>query len=469
MALVGVATLPLAYAFYRTIAGRTVALIATALLAFSGWHLFYSRVAIPPVTMIFCELVASLLLLAALRTRATWLFVAAGVALGAGIYSYNSYPYVAVGVAAFGVYWLATQRRQIDRRLMAQLALSAALALLVVVPMVRFAFTHDRYFDHARNTSIFKDYRYEHADFAGKVDVLLDSGRDFVRRSVFEAKFDDTDGVGVTPLLDPITAVLLGVGVLLALRRWRDPGLGLCLIMLVVLSLPGIFSVFRGVPRRAIGIVPFVTLLAALPLASLIDWTGERGRARYAAWGLAAACVAAVLAFTSYGYFHTFANDARVKDRTAWDLVQVTKYINSLPSGTFVYLESDEYPYSHETRRYLAPDYEGADLSDEFIEPSTARATPPATWVAYVFMGKYLDHLDAVQQRYPGGVAYQLVDDGATVFRAYHLPGTGEPPPPPNSRCEILRQYIDGAPPEQKPQFQQLFDRECGAQATPGP
>ncbi len=83
------------------VGGRTVALIATALLAFSEWHLHFSRLALPPVSMVFFQVLASLLLLAALRTRSLWLFVGTGVVLGLGIYTYNSYPYFAVGLAAF--------------------------------------------------------------------------------------------------------------------------------------------------------------------------------------------------------------------------------------------------------------------------------------------------------------------------------------------------------------------------------
>jgi hypothetical protein len=167
-------------------------------------------------------------------------------------------------------------------------------------------------------------------------------------------------------------------------------------------------------------------------------------------------------------YFVTFADDARVEDKFALDLVQVTEYINDLPDDTYVYLYSEEYPYRHETRRFLAPDYDGTDLSDEFIVPSVARATPPSTWVAYVFMGRYLDQIDAVETRYPGGVRFELSDNGKAVFRAYHLPGTGEAPEPVNARCEILRQYIEQAPDDQKAQFQQLFDEECGG-PTPAP
>ncbi len=524
MALLGAATLPLAYVFYRMVAGRTVALIALPLLAFSEWHLFFSRIALPPVSMVLFQVVVAILLFSSLKRRRWWLFLLTGAVLGLGVYTYSSYPYFAISIAIFMVYWLATNRSQVSRRLLGQLGLAAVVALLLVLPMFRFAMQHsDRYFEYPKDTAIFNDYRYENSGYIGKLDVLLDSGRDFVRYTVFDSKFDDTDGSGVGPMLDPVTAALLGLGILFALRRWRHPGLFFCLMMVVLLTLPGILTFSRGTSRRAIGVLPFLPLLAALPLAALIEWTTDKARARivgYAvavgslaivlllgitgylqgplAWilpvilvpGLAIlialneretvrghvrvvayavtiSCIAAVFAVSTHSYFSNFADDPRSAAVFGRDLVQASRYIDDLPTGTLVYFYSEDWSFEYEIRRYLAPGKQGVDLSDEFSIPSLERLPVRESWAAHVFIGGYLDQFELVSSRFPGGGLFEEADEhGATILRAYHLPGTGTPPEPIDLRCERLKETLSQllaaeVPVEELEQLERAISDEC--------
>src|SRR5262245_58081694 len=103
LALVGLAAVPLLYVFVRQGFGRAEAFFASAMLAVSYWHLFYSRVAhwsISYGTVLLAVLVCVLL---GMNTQRRWWFAAAGISLGLGFYTYNIFP---VAVFAVGVFLL---------------------------------------------------------------------------------------------------------------------------------------------------------------------------------------------------------------------------------------------------------------------------------------------------------------------------------------------------------------------------
>ncbi|MDP6107459.1 MAG: zinc ribbon domain-containing protein, partial [Candidatus Brocadiia bacterium] len=91
MALLGVATVPAAYLLLRLGFGRWVALFATVALVFSYWHLHYSRIAFMLISMPLFTTLAAGAVLWAIRSDRTLPWVAAGLLLGAGVYTYNGY------------------------------------------------------------------------------------------------------------------------------------------------------------------------------------------------------------------------------------------------------------------------------------------------------------------------------------------------------------------------------------------
>ena len=424
MALLATATLPLAYLLYRLVAGRPVALIGLALLTFSGWHLHYSRLALPPVVLPLFEVVTALLLLVALRAKRWWLFVLAGVPFGLGLYTYNGYPFFAIAVGIFLAGWLALNRREWTRTLGAHIALFMAVALLVGTPMFLYAANHqDQYFALARRDSLFNAEHYKAAEgLLGKADVILDSGKDFVQGAVFEAHFDGVDGSGTTgPMLDLVTSVALGLGILFALRRWRQPGITLALIVVLLLPWAGILTIGSGTYRRAIGVVPFVPLLAALPLAFLWEEGSKRGVRLAAGAGIILALLVGGVASSNLSsYFGSYEDHPDARWVFAADIAEASRYIDALPGDPYVYFYSGRWSFNYETRRYLAPDSEGEDRSNEF---GTFSLELDRTGdVVYVFLAPYLEQADEVERLFPGGTRFDSVNtDGTGRFRAYFL------------------------------------------------
>jgi len=231
IAVLGIMAIPLAYILFRQVDGRTTAIIGSTLLALSGWHLVFSRLAIPPVGVTTSELLASIVLLWALRSRMLWAFPIAGAVLALGLYVYNGYVYFLVGIGVLLVGWLASQRLAL-RRGIAGMGLLVLGFVLVAIPMLSFMQEHsDVHPGYGRRVSLFNSAQYEEASgLLGRADVLLDNGRDFVNVLVFE-------GAQGMPILAPATSVLLGLGALYALTRWREPGIALALVMLLLIPL----------------------------------------------------------------------------------------------------------------------------------------------------------------------------------------------------------------------------------------
>lgn len=421
MALLAIAAIPLAYFLFRAIDGKATAIIGSSLLALSGWHILFSRQAWPPVTMTTTALLSSLFLVLTLRSKTWWLFPLTGVVMALGLYMYNGYFYFLFGASVVLAGWLVAQRADLARAVLSLAVLSAAF-FLTALPMLAYIDEHqDTYFRYPRSTSIFNSVRYEGASgFLERADVVLDSGRDFVRLLVF-------DGARDIPMLAVATSVLVGLGFLYAVRRWREPGIALGLILFLLIPWaailnPGGASIML---RRAIGVTPFIAFLAALPLSAAL-------RSKYlAAPPLKALVLAAVVAaVASVGvtninfYFRDYATSLDAS--TNYEMVHASHFLAALPGDPYVYFYSTRWTFDYVVRQYLAPDLEGEDRSGSW--GSEFDLTPRHDRdIVYLFLGSFLDKSAEVERLYPGGEAIEFVDEHDTVvYRAYELPRTAD-------------------------------------------
>lgn len=129
-AVFGVLALPLVYLLARRIAGSTVALIATALLAMSPYHIWYSQEAKMYTMVVFLALVSTYALIMALEKNHRWWWVAY-----AAVTTLMFYTHVAT-ILVFGaqfLYAVATWKQWQDRR--RPWAIAIAVLTLPYVPI----------------------------------------------------------------------------------------------------------------------------------------------------------------------------------------------------------------------------------------------------------------------------------------------------------------------------------------------
>ncbi|MFN8643659.1 MAG: glycosyltransferase family 39 protein [Candidatus Binatia bacterium] len=286
--LVGIATLPIFYVFARAVAGQRLALLGLALLAVCGWHGVFSRVGwrmilVPPFAML-----ALLGLWTGLAGR-RWGWVLAGAAAAGAIYTYDAGRMVPPMVAVlFALAALATPARW-RHHLLGGLAMLLTFAL-VGAPMLSDAATHPQQFlGRASNLA------------GSSPEGLLGNLRTALL--MFSYRGNGNDFFIDEPLLEPLLAVLFGVGLLATLTRWRGGAERFLLGGFALALLPGILAVPNG--NRCITALPFVLLFCATGLGALADLAatalpGAAGRRAAALLVAAAIAVAGVETYRQY-------------------------------------------------------------------------------------------------------------------------------------------------------------------------
>ena len=425
MAILGIATIPAAYLLFRTAFGRWVALFGTAALVFSSWHLHYSRTAFMVISMPLMAALAAICLLWATRLMRPWQWLVAGVALGAGVYSYNSYPVFLVAVAL----WLTVQfvlRRREARDLLPRYGLLAAGAVLIALPLLQYILEHpDTYFSHFRQTSLLKDPAFEAAlGTSDKLRFLGQHALDTVRLLARHPEIDSVDGMGGRGARDPILAMLSYAGLAVCLYRWRSPAHLLALVTVFAgFTATFLTSGHSGDLRRSLIAVPMVYGVAGVGLVALMDVVRRFWPSFDQRWAIGVGSAALLLAATlnvRY-YFREFAG----LERTHWifvdDFVSSVRTAAAPPNPGPIYFYSPRWSYNYEPRQFLYPSMPGEDRSREFGTFSFDIEAPgPAT---FVLLPPYTSELPALAALHPGGQTTTVNDkDGKVRFTVYWLP-----------------------------------------------
>jgi 4-amino-4-deoxy-L-arabinose transferase-like glycosyltransferase len=434
MALFGIATIPLAYAAFATMFNRTVAAFASLLLAVMMWHLHLSRTGFMVVAWPFFEMAVLLALWHAMRLRSVALFGVAGALTGLGIYTYNAF-YLFIPLPFVAVLWtyVPWRRRAGRHRTLLHVATFVAAGLVVSIPMLQYIVNNPSdYRYHQKLVSLTNSDQWRDADgVAGHADLVWKRAVEWQDALINGDHADYGDGLATKhhPPVGRATFALMLAGTAVALWNWRKAEYAVVLAALVTMPWGALLTVGAGMSRRTMGLAPFVALLAALPLA----WAWQRllrasGRRRYAA-ALVLAVPAVLGGTTTYQYFGPVQDTAAMRFIYPYQMDAASHFIAGLPPGTTVYFFSSHWSFDYETRRFIAPRAAGVDRSREFRLASREITEDPIDLaadlsgdVAFVFLDSYLDQLDEVVGRYPGGAITETTKGEETLYRAYVLP-----------------------------------------------
>ena len=434
MALFGIATIPLAYAAFAAMFNRTTAAFAALLLAVMMWHLHLSRTGFMVVAWPFAEMAVLWALWHAMRLRSFALFVLAGVLTGLGVYTYNAF-YLFIPVPLTAMLWRYAplpRRRSWSWRSLAYAAVFALTAIAVSIPMVQYIVDHnDDYRFHQKLVSLTHSEQWREADTGERTHLIWSRADEFQDALINGNRVDLGDGLA-TRGNPPLGRLLLAgalIGLVIAIWNWRRAEYAAVLASVAIMPWGALLTVSDGLFRRTMGIVPFVALLAALPLA----WLWENmlrlpGRARYGALTVLI-LPAYVGGITVYQYFGPVQDDPEFQYIYPYQMDAASHYMAGLPPGTTVYFYSSHWSINYETRRFIAPAVRGVDRSREFRESSRVITEAALVLdaslnqnVAFVFLDAYVDELDPVVARYPGGTVTESDRDSETLYRAYYLP-----------------------------------------------
>lgn len=339
--------------------GRLAALLTATLVAVSYWHLVLSRMGL---RIVLTTAVVGLLLFflyRALRHNRRGDFLAAGLVTGLGLYTYQAtrmLPLVILaGVALALLQYPARQRLALIRNL----AALVLIALAAFIPLGGYALEFPQDFWRRTTSRVLGDaaIQAEGADatseqLANARAILLQLGENL--RNVllmFNVKGDVAwiNGAPGRPALDPWTGALFALGLVAWARRIQRQHSVLLLLLplaLVILLLPSALAL--SFPRenpshtRASGALPVTLMIAALPLALLVDQLRHTLRGRsgaICAAGLVLLCVLGALQTGQHRYFDEnlrYWRQATFDYSTAGQALASFVAINDAPGNAFV-------------------------------------------------------------------------------------------------------------------------------------
>lgn len=272
-AIMGVGAVLLTFLAAKEWFSMRVALVAAFFMAISPWALHLSRSGYQEVLLL---LIVPLLMLAAaraIRTNSAKWWVIAGVVLGIGFYTHVSYYAIVLLLLAVGTFAWFHYRRHL-KYLKQPLTIVALSTCLVLLPMFLFVLTNpSSFFDRSGELSLFDSARRE----GNIVYVLADNTADAAGMLHFRGDVNYGRNLGGEAQLNIFVGILLVLGIMLALKRWRDIRYAVLLLAMPVLALPVLLTVNADAPNSllAASVVPIIYILAAIGLIELYArWRG---------------------------------------------------------------------------------------------------------------------------------------------------------------------------------------------------
>jgi 4-amino-4-deoxy-L-arabinose transferase-like glycosyltransferase len=423
MAMLGILTIPATYVAARIMfPDRRVAIFSALLLALFSWHLVYSRIAFLVISWPLVEMLVVALLMLAIKRDEMRYYALGGLVLGLGVYTYNVYPLFALAIGIFLVLQLL-QRRVRRERMALGIGIALACGLLTAAPLIHYVMDEKNdYFAHHRVYSLMSQPEFKQATYAGKVKKVVSRTRDYLKLVVWGDHPDSVDATGRKATLDWLSLILVGAGVVMVLRRPRDPATQLLMVMLLMLPLGAILSIEASV-RRTLGLTPFLVMLMAQPLAGL--WRRAEvstGVTQKLVGGLLVVAVALFALFNVGQYFPDY-----TEDYAKWVFVEqdarASEYMAAYKGSPYVYFFSGRWSLNYETKRYLAPDVKGEDRSTQFAGPQINLTFDRSKDSLVMLLPPYTDMAQTMQDLYPDGQSYtQYNNDHEVMFTAIHLP-----------------------------------------------
>ncbi len=344
--VIGALTIPALYVLARHLFDRKTALVAAVLLVTFPPHYHFSRIGLNNIADPLFGTLAMAGLAAGLRCNRRLYFALGGAMLGLTQYFYEGGRLLFPLLALFwlGIGWLIWRphppRLPVRARLpLRALILAALAAVIVAVPIyytlvgiewplagrLSLAGLNDEYW-----AQLFTPEGLQKQSVRLAATLLIYVHR--AENSVFYG--------GETPLVLPVLAPLLLLGVLYVLRRWRQPGPLLLILWVIGTSLGNSLLVDSAASSRYVVIFPALVLFIAVGIRYLLPllWPvrGERFR-RWVLVGLVA--LISVVHVTYYFGPHLDVYNRQV--RPNMDIIDAMLRAADFPQETLTFLVSD--------------------------------------------------------------------------------------------------------------------------------
>ena len=279
-AIIGILTVVSAYLLVRRMFSARVALLASGWLSISLWHVIFSRTGLRSVSLPLFLAVGFYCLWRGLEgvsaqaatkrssplptsvspRPAIW-FALGGIVIGLSLYAYSVARFAPLVILALALY-LALMHRGLLPNALLGLAVALALATMVFLPEGLFFLRHpESFLERAQDVWAFNPALHQ----GNPGQALFDSA---IRSLGMFAIVGDPGwphNISGRPVFDPLSALLMLVGLATVVRRFRQPAYAFILIWLVVMFVPSLLAItYTPNYLRASALIPALYILPAL-------------------------------------------------------------------------------------------------------------------------------------------------------------------------------------------------------------
>ncbi len=359
-ALVGLATISLAYPFALTLFRRHpaplpsaspdeatwIAALTAFFTAISYWHLHFSRYAIRGVTLPCLEVCCFYFLWRGVKERQAGYYFWSGLFLGLMPYAHPAGRLAPVVVSAFLLYKALTDRPQAGKYLKGG-GILALVSFVVFLPLGRYFWLHPRSFTgHPGLVSIFNP----EVSGGNTIEAIASNLLAVAGMFTFRGDVALTHNLTWRPVFDPLISVFFVLGVVVSLiglkTDTRRSAFVFLWMWLVVMLAPSVFSDYAPNFSRTIGAIPAVFVFPALGIVALGRWLGERisgnERWRWAVFPFFLVMLSLVLALSAFwtyrDYFIIFPNQPGTYYAYDVDKLEAVDYLKQAMTTSHVYL-----------------------------------------------------------------------------------------------------------------------------------
>ena len=279
--IASLASVGVSYFLICMLFNRRVALFAAVLMAVGVWPLTYARLVLPTSLLLLAEVTALYLLFRSFHAAADEssrrnLLILSGALFGLSLYlDFAALVFVAAALCLWLRWYVAgTISPHLLGERFAAFALSA---LIISLPFWATIATDASLRDEAKALLITETPRYwENDGVMGQLRTVTGNVVNTGRALVWSTSADEF-GQGGGRIVDPLTGLLVLVGLLVCVRRWREDSYGALLVLLMV-SVVGVgLMPQEGMFARLIVAVPVAFCLAGIAADWLLSWL--KGRA----------------------------------------------------------------------------------------------------------------------------------------------------------------------------------------------
>jgi 4-amino-4-deoxy-L-arabinose transferase-like glycosyltransferase len=365
--VLGLLLIPALYFAARALFPRKelLALVAAFIGATLYWAITLNRVTWQPDALPGILALSAGALAVAYSSRSLKWSIGAGLLLGLTFYTYVAARLWPLILIIWVAYLFVIHRGEALARWRLGLVY-AVIAFAVVSPLAFFFFQDPRGF-FARSTDVLQ---------LGSLgaNTLFTAGMIFVTGDM-----NPRDNLPGRPLLDPFLALLFIVGLVVSLRRWKQPSYFLLILWLIVMLVPSALTEDAPNYRRTTGAMPALALLCAIGADSL--WgLGLGFRGRYSQIALPA-ILALGLVYSTWSSVHTYFVDwaQRTDLYYAFDqgLYDLAHFLAARPADQELYLTGDY--HEHYTVLYVMDGRPFISFEQTYV----AVLKPPAVAATY--------------------------------------------------------------------------------------